>query len=262
VKEFDFEELDRAVNSAIGGDSSSTPSQSDAQQPEAPVRGVPFPARESTVPPRVGRQESPAARRSSGRFMDVMHPSSDMRTATVESTLPTVPSSASLSTPAPTPETEPEPEPETASVPEVSSVEPVFESRQEAEAPKEEDPRPVAESPFLPDAVVEKRPLGATPFVEPKQELLEEGEETPLLEAGEQSDETRPSYSIPSSKRSDVANDDEPKALYDTETYHAPAASAAPKKKTGLWITLWVVGLIVLGAAVGVATYFFVLPLL
>lgn len=250
MKEFDFEELDRAVNSAIGSDSSPAPSQPVAQQDEVPARGVPFPARESSVPSRGEQQnESPAARRSAGRFMDVMHPSSDMRTATVATQ-----SSEPNQAPAPSP----------FSIPEASSTpEPVFETaQQEDETSQEEQVQPVAESPFLPDAVVEKRPLGSIPFVEPKQELLEEGEETSLLEAGEPSDETQPSYSVPTTHKPDVVSDDEPKALYDTETYHASTGVGAPKKKAGLRIALWVAGLIVLGAAVGVAVYFFVLPLL
>lgn len=52
-------------------------------------------------------------------------------------------------------------------------------------------------------------------------------------------------------------------AIYDTEAYHKPLT---PKKKSsknhGLVITLWVIALIIVGAGVGAAVYYFVLPLL
>ena len=49
--------------------------------------------------------------------------------------------------------------------------------------------------------------------------------------------------------------------IYDTDSYHAPTKKKS-KKKTGLFITLWVLGLIVLGSGIGAAVYFFVLPML
>lgn len=111
----------------------------------------------------VARTQPVAARRSSGRFMDVMHPSSDMKT-----TAPTSPSAApsrEAATIAPPSHAE-----DTA--PEVGA-EPVSNDLVETEAAHEVSkevsttgtldplvPEPLS-SPFLPDAKVEKRPLGS-----------------------------------------------------------------------------------------------------
>lgn len=98
MKDIDFDELDRAVGSVLSGKKSTkkaAPAKSSAKAADEPK-----PAEEkaaSTVTPTESttaaetkpvtrtatasaRRAAPALRRSSGRFMDVVHPSSDMKT--------------------------------------------------------------------------------------------------------------------------------------------------------------------------------------
>lgn len=78
MRELDFDELDRAVSSLLGG--TSTPSADDsasATTPTQPAKDAPLGSSDSASPSIV---PSPASRRG-GRFMDVVHPSSDMKTA-------------------------------------------------------------------------------------------------------------------------------------------------------------------------------------
>ena len=202
MSDIDFDELDRAVNDVLGGTSdtpqSVPPSASPSLASNAPE---PFQA-----PPAIERVErttlapapapssrpvvtaGPAARRSGGRFMDVMHPSSDMRTQTsaAPSAIPTPVSQPQLqprpqfqptSTPTPTPT----PQPVVPDIPEVPA------------SPAWNEP---LESPFLPDAKVEKRPLGGVEapselstfdfqglLDEPEEELLMAPEPQERLEA-------------------------------------------------------------------------------
>ncbi len=73
MKDLDFDELDRAVNSLLG---------SNNQPVEGlPVDNVSAPDVDTTTP--LPASLPLAARRSSGRFMDVVHPSSDMRTPSI-----------------------------------------------------------------------------------------------------------------------------------------------------------------------------------
>lgn len=147
MKDIDFDELDRAVNSLINP--STTPSSATAIQiPTTDTTATLTTSPPSSVTP-LGQ------RRSSGRFMDVVHPSSDMRSSSVAarsiSTEPvTTPPTSQPVQPAielekPSPATWPDPI-------DISSLEtPV--SNSETNGP--------LESPFLTDAKVEKRPLGA-----------------------------------------------------------------------------------------------------
>ncbi len=184
MQDIDFDELDRAVSSATG-------SPAETPAPDAPTTSDDsVTVRTSTPAP-----TTPAARRSSGRFMDVVHPSSDMRPATPERSTPRPPEPreeepAARSTDWPDPldfhgftgdelDEKKEEEPPKAVEPE----EPV----------KEEDPEVVAplESPFLSGTKVEKRPLGAfsfdTPETPAEPEAPAESEKAPeeekLLEA-------------------------------------------------------------------------------
>lgn len=177
MSDIDFDELDRAVNGALGNAPASDPAHSESEPTQEPVIDIPEPAEtpeikhvertvmDPTTPEKKAPAPSaPATRRSSGRFMDMVHPSSDMRPGTGE-----IPK-----------EVKPQPAP---------VVEPIS---QPSEASKWNEP---LESPFLPDAKVEKRPLGGDnapevkPFDfqglldEPKEELLEAPEEQELLEA-------------------------------------------------------------------------------
>lgn len=68
MKDLDFDEIDRAVNSV------STNKSTSDDVTETPVKSADSLAPEPTRPP-----QALAGRRSSGHFMDVVHPSSDMR---------------------------------------------------------------------------------------------------------------------------------------------------------------------------------------
>ena len=314
MSDFDFDELDKAVTGALGND---TPEE----KPTSPevseaARETPAPAPEEKPAP-AERPAAPAARRSSGRFMDVVHPSSDMRTKTSSFTPPSSPSAV-------TPD---------------ESVTPTDKSEVPATDTQEAWAQPL-ESPFLPDAKVEKRPLGAfateissTDTKDDEEELLLEAPDEPRIEAHTMPDPidfAAHASALPSenedtgSSQSEVLDEevqeeptpeatpapeapveeaeavptpspaepevqpepaqpvvDEPVgpasitqqyteqpssapssgAIYDTETYHKPLAPT-PKKRSGVWVAIWIFLLIVLGAGAGVAFYLFVLPLL
>lgn len=186
MKDLDFDELDRAVNSLIGGGE--------------PVEITPEPV--LVVPTTIPMTEAPsqpavtltpvqplAARRSTGRFMDVVHPSSDMRSsapvatvapvsrtaptimpvaptpvsnASVTSNIPPEPAKAEWPDPldfngftpgiAPTPVTSPTPEDEDSDIAKIAD---------DITASLGKEQAPPLESPFIADAKVEKRPLGA-----------------------------------------------------------------------------------------------------
>ena len=197
MSDFDFDEIDKAVNGAIDG--------------EAPVqpRGSLDSSREVTTPQPAPMM--PAARRaSSGRFMDMVHPSSVMRGGSASAT----PSPLRTHTAAPvsriaespvsdsnniedrvvsrdatpqevsTPEVQPSVQSDVQKSPDTSLGD--YETTDDWASP--------LESPFLPGAKVEKRPLGGsiesvpfsledTLFAEPKDELLDVPEEELKLEA-------------------------------------------------------------------------------
>jgi hypothetical protein len=180
MTDFDFDELDKAVNNALTG--TSTP----AAQPQPKVVETPTPEVVADEPaPVVAAPVSatpvvtsaPAARRSAGRFMDMVHPSSDMRTQTTGDTSganPTVPQATQGK----------------AAFPDIYPVEPL----QAAETPQtiselpltlEDDWSKPLESPFLPDTKVEKRPLGgeAPTAVNFDPEELLEAPDDPRLDA-------------------------------------------------------------------------------
>ncbi len=189
MKDLDFDELDRAVNSLIGGPAASSnttataPADPSGTEVSAEVTAEPTPTPAAT--PVASDLQSLAARRSSGRFMDVVHPSSDMRVPfvpprpSVRETTPMQPidtPGASAAAPASL-----SPEPSVAATPASTWPDPLdfhgFNSTapaQEVTAPQlgdndiqsqldttETDQQAPLESPFLADAKVEKRPLGA-----------------------------------------------------------------------------------------------------
>lgn len=364
MTDFDFDELDRAVSSALStgvqsGKVTTAPTgetvlhlEGDAPESILPGQAAPQTpatakeAPESIVPERPARLSSPASRRPTGRFMDMVHASSDMRPTSgpIKATTLKAPSAPAEKS-----------QPDDTAAPLLSA----FEDEMPETSP--------LESPFLPDAKVEKRPLGGpSPFatpVAPNEPLLEAPDE-PRLESGlsfdpidffestKKSEEKSPedttdtaatdiSDKMPSLDAIDIdaafegldeaapasepeeainvpleempegepiestANTvvepttttsapavaptpvaEEPKssafvgpvsiaqqyqekpvaptesgAIYDTENYHKPIATPA-KKKAGLVITAWIVGLVALGAALGAATYFFIMPML
>lgn len=273
MQDIDFDELDRAVNSVI---SPSTPVAS---------RGDSIPVAPRTTTP------SPAARRSSGRFMDVVHPSSDMR-----------PQPNADSTPQPTQE-----EPVTPrSAESFQWPDPIelsgthSEDSSAGQTPTEEEPsvQPL-DSPFLPDAKVEKRPLGSPTTSGP---VVTQASETPQAEASTEADEAAmpaelhdavvtveskempveasesaaslspastpvvealsgPS-SITQQYKEQPSTADQPSGpIYDTEAYHQPL-SHPEKKHSSILVVVWILALILVGGGMGAAVYFFVLPML
>lgn len=184
MKEFDFDELDRAVNSALSGAPATAPSTpaddtatelsketvvnlDGATTTNALVESVKKPVQAPAGPIDAPKPSQPApaaplaARRSSGRFMDMVHSSSDMRTG--------VRPANSITTALPTPQS---PSPLKATDSDVSTDGARVESASN-EAPsdftvEDNEPTPAPlESPFLPDAKVEKRPLGGPTVAEP-----------------------------------------------------------------------------------------------
>jgi len=81
VKDLDFDELDRAVNSLVAG----APGSNTSDEPKEKTLDIDTgSSQQSTSDPLVAPvTPSLAGRRSTGRFMDVVHPSSDMRSALV-----------------------------------------------------------------------------------------------------------------------------------------------------------------------------------
>lgn len=260
MKELDFDELDRAVNSLMTGmakkqpDSQDTPNHaSDATPPTDETKDssssieVPVKNRETESVPVSSSPPSPSpslpfATRRGGRFMDVVRPSADMKKqvpgrpisrqgVTIE---PQIPPLSSLSTSIPS---EHEEEEQTVATPKPASpfikdhvapenewpdpldmasfkddtslpdkpveedkqkleepdvaTEPVL-AEQPSELPPPEEPKDPtlpddktdypATSPFLPDAKVEKRPLGAatlhSAINEPKTTLIEDDDKS------------------------------------------------------------------------------------
>lgn len=302
MSDIDFDELDRAVSSVLGVPAQQlqpapTPAPADSVQPTQPVVAAPVvtPVAVSPTPAQPVRPSAVTPRPTTGRFMDVVHPSSDMRTAT----------------PAPQAETQPAltVEPQVTVVPEPAQPEiDAFELIQD-------DFVAPLESPFITDAKVEKRPLGAfspdqttepieqdqlmAPILdstlEPSEEAfisaIEIGDtdpltviadepqivEEPIVEAEQpvyvpepiavqpepeaQPPEFTPAIqsSIPQQYTEQVSTDQQPSgAIFDTESYHQPLAHPQ-KKKSGVLVVVWILGLIVLGAGLGVSLYFFVL---
>lgn len=176
MKDIDFDELDRAVNSLIGG----TPDAPAAVVPEIASTATPV---EPTIPPvSVPVRSTPivpaeplAARRASGRFMDVVHPSSDMRSSTPVTAMTTVNTPANVPEAAPAAAVAPivsAVADAPAAVPAPAPIAPMINTpsdedgditkiADEITASMTQDPVAPLESPFIADAKVEKRPLGA-----------------------------------------------------------------------------------------------------
>lgn len=290
MNEIDFEELDRAVNSlnaqpqAVSITPTPQVAETKSSVQSTPMSGVQSPQAVTPAPPI-------APRPSTGRFMDMVHPSADMRTAVAPR--------------------------ETVSTPPVVQA-PTSSTDVEASAPE------AVSSPFLPDAQVEKRPLGAfttplqsatidKPTVEPSYEAIVPDQEPVEAEVSEQAEiesallppelhtdlldiesnedaveEITPSVDMVSpepvvesvSKPAPAVSDPvatfggsipqqytEKPAEQPIETHTAPvfdahAFSQPPKKKNGWLVVLWITLLILLGAGAGAAIYFYVLPLL
>lgn len=277
MEEIDYDELDRAVNSTVSsnvtGSSDSdnvTATQPQGQPEPAPTVSVVVNQTASTVP----ALPSPAMRRSSGRFMDVVHPSSDMR------------SSTSLTTPEPRKDITTSFQ-EPAKSPDASGVktwpDPI--DYQPATANSSQEKPVVSESPFLSDAKVEKRPLGAfssEPSVQaststpPDAENSTEssrvdhpiGTDIPmpaelqnnlLSIEGDDSPTTPEVTSITQQYTEKPSTSDQATAaVFNADAYHKPLSH--PKKdKSGWLMVLWIFLLLIVGAGTGAAVYFYVL---
>lgn len=298
MKDIDFDELDRAVNSLVNPTTASAKTQSGTPPVVSAAIDTP-----STPPPVAS---SLGERRSSGRFMDVVHPSSDMRPSVVS---PRPVSGVNQTT---TPQIN-MPDPIDMNQPSNDS-EPTT-MTQPSEEPSNDTATPL-ESPFLADAKVEKRPLGAfsnevhesgltdslagaVSVPEDAPNLLGAdtskpsdhpiGSDTPMpaelqpdllsIEANEDPDTSKSDSNPVASASAPVvpaepigptsitqqytqqpSTGDKPVAtVFDTAAYKQPQ-SRQGKKKPGALIVLWIFLLLVVGAGVGAAVYFFVLP--
>lgn len=154
--DFDFDEIDKAVNGALGGDTSAQ------AQPDANVTPASSTSTSASSEKPASSASNPASRRSSGRFMDMVHPSSDMKNGAASGVNGAVPNpGVRRPTPAPVASTE------------------------AADTTETDAWNQPLESPFLPDAVVEKRPLGGAAPTQHDFDALEllEAPDDPRIEA-------------------------------------------------------------------------------
>ncbi|QCT40065.1 hypothetical protein FBF31_03245 [Candidatus Saccharibacteria bacterium oral taxon 955] len=392
MSEIDFDELDRAVNDLMSNvdtskrheglddpedkvvtlDSSSTESGKVASSPAAETTTVtPMSAPEAKPAP---AQSSPLAVKRRGQFMDMVHPSSDMTSASrpvkrdgvsimpPSETISTLPSTESVNKPSsainapanskstptlssirtpssttvvPTPMSTPAPampSAEKSSQPiassaiqppvqpnptaplassysspeavepgdnkndqpeEVASVESEIPAEIVDEASSISSPQPLPTAPFLSDARVEKRPLGANSesAAKPPQDVAEEGapaSEPVSLPAELQGDVVAVEASVPldidkagslsevdgqssdadlvvdagvdltaqSIEQTDV-DDQVNGSIYDTANYHQPIDGKKPEKKSSplKWLA-WFLVLLIVGVGAGVAYFF------
>lgn len=263
MKDLDFDELDRAVSSLMTSTTKGKPEHTEDTvltiAPTLSTNNAPaFPAQQSeisspaaTSTPSAPSTPSPAARRS-GRFMDVVHPSSDMKSAAAarrvsrEGVSIAAPDGVAPVDPVSTPEpatTSYDAEPDTTSVlPETETAtaswpdpidfhsttptdnapavteepEPaVVEPRETEQAPiaNDTDMSEPLQSPFLSDAKVEKRPLGAFAITEPTaatESAVAPVEDTPVAEDTSVAQETtaeadpEPPVALPEELKSDI----------------------------------------------------------
>jgi len=166
MQDLDFDELDKAVSSLMP---QSAPTVAPVTAPAAPVApatptpvSVPIPTPAPTIAP-VNAVERPVT----GRFMDVVHPSSDMRTALnmpQRQSTPMTPVAAPAPAPVQPVYTPPAPviapAPVVATSPAPAPVGPSL-ANNWAGLPTPPMANSAPESPFLPETKVEKRPLGA-----------------------------------------------------------------------------------------------------
>lgn len=296
MKDIDFDELDRAVHSATNGGNSK--SDDNTRSEPAPVDNESITPASSPVRPPV----SLATRRSSGRFMDVVHPSSDMRTkvggtnSSADDIHISVRKNVATN----------EPENVSTDSGEESWPDPIDFQEEHVNEKSEDKTADLAdmsplESPFLTDTKVEKRPLGAFSDDAP----IESEESKDVLEEVSDIFEEEPSEELPEpiEKKDGVVEEDELLLLPEspdsekeepaveveqpigpvsiTQQYTEQPSTAEqsstmifdtdeykkplahPKKKGSGWlIILWIIILLVVGAGAGAAIYFYVLPLL
>ena len=306
MTDMEFDEIDKAVSTVMSDAAETTSLENKEPESVAVRRGtVSSDIHVRTANPPVLARRPLGSRPKNGRFMDMVHSSSDMK-----------------------------PEQKHVSAP---SAKPVYdypsgaaEKRFEENTSLEETVDEPMSSPFISDAKVEKRPLGAfsehgqaemndhhdraddeshdapdTPVVEnidtplpaelnndvlsietDDDNLPEDtpvsGETPELIENKEPVHHYHSKHALESPASPDTANGSDDQmppvpsiiqqyqekpstateqsgAIFDTEQYHAPLVHA-PKKKSGWLVVLWIFALIVIGAGIGAAAYYFVLP--
>jgi hypothetical protein len=216
--------------------------------------------------------------------MDVVHPSSDMRSSLDVPQRPLSPSMTPVQAVAPQP---------VASL--STESKPVASTNNWAGLPNYQPPAAAPESPFLPDTKVEKRPLGAfsneTPAIEEELLLPEKPEPATTNELDSVPDKP----SIPaeldkavlgvepgsSTHKNDAEMSSNPlsyssangsisqqyaekpvidkpvtSSIYDNGVYNA-ATSKPAKKKSSWLIVIWIIILLIVGVGAGLAFYYF-----
>lgn len=192
MADIDFDELDKAVNSLMNQHNSKEAEEA----PDSPVtdtntgdlQSEPVDSSSPEVPSSADSRVAPSsliARRQSGRFMDVVHPSSDMRNASTRQELSSNRTSARRSSAL---------QPITNN--EVGDVGDTVQSPSPSEALASEDSTVASglestqpmESPFLTDVEVNKRPLGALAQPDDNSPLELAGAESVEQQTIEQSD--------------------------------------------------------------------------
>lgn len=278
MQDLDFEELDKAVNSLMP----QTEAEDTTNAPVVTASPVAEPAATPAPTPVINTAPRPAV----GRFMDVVHPSSDMRSSlnTPQRPAPTIPV-------APAPIPVPAPAPKPVYGPPVQPSTPAADNW--AGLPNFQTPSSAPESPFLSEAKVEKRPLGAfsnevpTEVVEDKPapaepektaeaapEKVDENKIPEELDSSvmgfEADSSTHPKNSAYASnplstsinqQYSEKPSSAKPEtgSIYDTSSYYK-AVTKKKKKKSGWSWVLWIFVLLVVGVGAGIAFYYFVMP--
>lgn len=185
MTDLDFEELDRAVNSAMTGNSEEKKpdevknnnidikldTKNDVDSDSKNERKIENPSQRK-VNNSVFKSRQPV--RSSGRFMDVVHPSSDMRPSSLKKTdkrADSEPQDAKKIT-------------EESEKSNLHNMPDPIEMHEKMENIDEDNKKP-SDSPFLPNAKVEKRPLGAfstATAIDDTKQKIEPEESTKLAE--------------------------------------------------------------------------------
>lgn len=276
MQDLDFEELDKAVNSLMPQSSDNSLASAQPVAVSTPVQPVAKPA----------FNLKPINRPVTGRFMDVVHPSSDMRSSLGVPQRSLSPSLAPTQTvqPQPTPTLPPENKPTTG----IDNW---------AGLPNYQAPASALESPFLPDMKVEKRPLGAFSNEANIEELLLPEKTDSSAEPVKVSDPVKiPEISpIPaeldesilgvepdsSTHKNDIEMNNNPLgytavngsinqqyaekpslakpvtgSIYDTSAYNTTAAKPIKKKSSWMMI-VWIIILLIVGVGAGLAFYYF-----
>jgi hypothetical protein len=169
VKDIDFDELDRAVNSAISKNNSADSENPTAASvlPNEPTISVPAPQPISTAPVMPNRQS--ISRPATGRFMDMVHSSNNMRVSVPERPalrpLSSSFTASQMTVQAPaSPVIRPMQPQVNATVKTDNSDVDIDRISDEIDKTLNVNTGDVQESPFLPGAKVEKRPLNAFSF--------------------------------------------------------------------------------------------------